>query len=528
MNPSCLKQTLMSGTSRLFGDYLYNFDRVRGYYAWDPFCHDSFRRAAAEISYPAEKRKALVEALQHQNPNLSSLELLSAPKTVAVVTGQQVGLFSGPAYTIFKAVTAARLAQQLTQEGIPAVPIFWVSTEDHDLDEVDHAWVFDAEYSPAKLSAGVKPTAGPVGKVLLDKVPFDQLEKSFEGFAYKDAVLAMVRRAYEPGRTLGLAFLRLLRELLEPLGLIFVDPLDSKFREIAAPFLADVVEKAPQIMDSVRQRSLELERAGYHAQVFVDSETSPIFLLDQERRVGLKLRDGQFVDRQTTYSTEQLSARALDISPSALLRPVMQDFMLPTVAYVGGPAEIAYMAQCQVVYRDLLGRMPVIVPRNGFTLVDDHTTKLLNRYKLQVSDVFCHPDELRRRIANRLVPATVAESLSRAQTHIAAELSNVENVLSDFDPSLTAALQKSAAKIQYQLEKIATKTATETIRRDEQAARAANRLANALYPNQHLQERVYSILPFVAQHGPELIPRLFRAAQLACPDHMVRSISDLD
>lgn len=528
MNPSCLKQTLIPGTSKLFADYLYNFDQVSRYYDWDPFCHDSFARAAAQIEFPAERRRALVEALRCQNGHAPNLELLNGSKTVAVVTGQQVGLFSGPAYTIFKAITAARLAQALTQKGIPAVPIFWISTEDHDLAEVDHAWVFDAEYTPAKLTANVKPTAGPAGKVVLESAPFDQLEKSFDGFAFKDGAIAMTRRAYGPGVTLGAAFLTLLRELLQPLGLIFVDPLDAKFREIAAPFLVDAIEKAPRIMDSVRERSAELERAGYHAQVFVDSETSPVFLLDRERRVGLKLKGGQFASKQTTYSIEQLASRALDISPNALLRPVMQDFTLPTVAYVGGPSEIAYMAQCQVVYRHLLGRMPVIVPRNGFTLLDDRTVKLLNRYNLQVTDVLSHPDELRRRIAGRLVPATVEASLSQAQVRVAAELAHVEGVLSDFDPSLKAALHKSGAKIRYQLEKIVTKTKMEAFRRDQQAARAANRLANALYPHQHLQERVYTILPFVAQYGPELIPRLFRAAQLTCPDHMVRAVSDLD
>ncbi len=528
MNPSCLKQTLIPGTSKLFADYLYNFDRVSNYYDWSPFCQESFPRAAAQIEYPVERRRALVEALRYQNGDIPNLELLSRPKTVAVVTGQQVGLFSGPAYTIFKAITTAQLAHQLTEEGIPAVPIFWVSTEDHDLAEVDHAWVFDAEYTPAKLTANVKPTRGPAGNVVLESAPLDQLANSLEGFPYRDGVLDMARRAYQPGVTLGSAFLRLLRELLAPLGLIFVDPLDSKFRKIAAPFLVDAIRKAPQIMDAVRERNAELERTGYHAQVFVDSETSPVFLLDHERRVGLKLKGGQFAAKQTTYSVEQLASRPLDISPSALLRPVMQDFALPTVAYVGGPAEVAYMAQCQVVYRDLLGRMPVVVPRNGFTLLDDHTAKLLNRYKLQITDVLCHPDELRRHIASRLIPAAVGESLHEAQAHIAAELSRVEGVLSGFDPSLTAALNKSGAKIRYQLEKIIGKTETEALRRDQQAVRAANRLSNALYPHQHLQERVYTILPFVAQHGPELIPRLFRAAQLACPDHMVRALSEFE
>ena len=255
---------------------------------------------------------------------------------MAVVTGQQVGLFSGPAYTVFKAMTAARLAERLTAEGIPAVPIFWLATEDHDLAEVDHAWVFDSGIVPAKLNAVARATGGPVGETVLEDVPIDQLAKALDGFPYGSEIVDLVRGAYKPGAKLGAAFLELLRKLLQPLGLIFLDPLKPAFREIVSPFLAEAAGRTSDILRAVQERNEDLERNGYHSQVFVDAETSPFFLLDRGRRVAFKWKAGQFTNKQATYSPADLQARATDISPNALLRPVMQDFALPTVAYVGG------------------------------------------------------------------------------------------------------------------------------------------------------------------------------------------------
>jgi bacillithiol biosynthesis cysteine-adding enzyme BshC len=528
MNKSCLNHTLIPGTSRLFIDYLYHFDRVRGFYDWSPFETESYACAAARIQFPPERRRALVEALREQNPKAEKISLLEDPRGVAVVTGQQVGLFGGPAYTIFKAITAVRLAEQLNSEGIPALPIFWLATEDHDIAEVNHAWTFDRSVTPVRLEAVTRSAGGPAGRAVLEQAPLDQLSKTLDGFAYKDEVLALIERAYRPGATLGEGFLQFIHELLEPLGLIFLDPLKASFRNLAAPFLSEVAKRAPDIVRAVIERSRELERAGYHAQVFAEAETSPIFLLDGEHRVTLKLRDGQFTNKHQSYTAQDLQRRAADISPNALLRPVMQDFTLPTVAYVGGPAEVAYMAQCQPVYHQLLGRMPVIVPRNGFTLLDDRTARLLNRYRLYVGDVLDSREKLQSRLARHLVPADISQRLAKMKNEISAELQDTGNALSAFDPTLQASLAKSGAKIQHQLDKIAAKTAREIFRRDKQAADAARRLSNLIYPHEHLQERTYTILPFLAEHGLQLIPKLFGAAQLHCPDHMVRVVSELN
>jgi bacillithiol biosynthesis cysteine-adding enzyme BshC len=524
MKPSCLKHSLIPGTSHLFSDYLYHFDRISRFYAGDAFSPETYAIAAQQIQYPLERRARLVEVLTRQNPGNASLTALAKPETVAVVTGQQVGLFSGPAYTIYKALTAVRLARRLTEQGISAVPVFWLATEDHDLEEVDHVWTFGPDSDPQKLVANCEPTQGPAGSAVLTDVPIEELAHSLAHLPYGQEVVDRVAKAYCPGATLGAAFRQLLSALFEGLGILFLDPLDPDIRNTAAPFLAEAAHAAPHLVELLRGRDAELLAAGYHSQVHVEKDTSPFFLLDQGRRVSLKLRDGRFVSRNGAYSAGDLQARAADISPNALLRPVMQDYLLPTVAYVGGPAEVAYMAQAQVIYRELLGRMPVIMPRNGFTLLNSRATKLLDRYGLQVQDLLDHRDRVQSRIAERLVPTEIDKSFKAVRETIAGRLVELRSELSRLDPTLVAAAHKSEAKMLYQLDKLAGKGARAAMQRTDHATGDANFLINMVYPHGHLQERFYTILPFIARHGFDLISHLAAEAQLDCPDHMIRTV----
>lgn len=524
MKASCLKQSLIPGTSHLFSHYLYNFDRVSRFYAGDAFSPESYVAAAQQIQYPLERRARIVEVLAKQNPASESLQALARPETVAVVTGQQVGLFSGPAYTIYKALTAVRLARRLTEQGRAAVPIFWLATEDHDLDEVDHVWTFGPDSDPRKLIANCEPTQGPAGSAVLTNVPIEELASSLAHLPYGQDVVNCVKKAYYPGATLGAGFRQLLNELLEGLGLLLLDPLDPDIRNTAAPFLAEAAHAAPYLVELLRERDAELSAAGYHSQVHVEKDTSPFFLLDRGRRVSLKLRDGRFVSRNGAYSAGDLQARAADISPNALLRPVMQDYLLPTVAYVGGPAEVAYMAQAQVIYRELLGRMPVIMPRNGFTLLNSRATRLLGRFGLQVQDLLDHHDRVQSRIAKRLVPPQIDESFKAVRETVAGRLVELRSELSHLDPTLVAAAHKSEAKMLYQLDKLARRAARAAMERTAHATDGANFLMNMVYPHGHLQERFYTILPFLARYGFDLIPRLMAQTQLDCPDHMIRTV----
>ncbi len=517
MEPACIRHTDLPGASKLFVDFAYHFDRVARFYRHDPHDFESFAAAAGEIDYPDVRRAAMARALAAQNGPCVNLDRLAEPGTVAIVTGQQVGLFSGPAYTIYKALTAARLAKELSDRGTPAVPVFWLATEDHDLAEVDHAWVFDSTRQPAALRAQTQANGRPrpVGGIVIERAPMDELRRALNGFPHAEEVIAMVGDSYPAGVTMGAGFRALLQKLLAPLGLIFLDPLDPEIRKIGAPLIADALDAAPELKSSLLSRTKELEAAGYHAQVHLEEKTSLFFLLENGERLPLRVKESEY---------RSLRDRAAEISPNALLRPVVQDYLLPTCAYVGGPAELAYLAQSQVIYDRLLGRMPVMLSRAGFTLLEPRAEKLLARYKLALPQVFIDEDHLKERVAHSLVPESLGASFDSETAGIMNHLGRVRAELERFDTTLAASLDKSQAKIGYQLEKARRKIAAEIMRRNGRAEGDARYLSGLLYPHRHLQERLYSILPFLAAHGPDLIDTLYDAVQLDCPDHRVVSI----
>lgn len=524
MEPSCVRQTLIPGTSKLFADFLYHFDRVSAFYPHNFEDPSSFRLAAAQVNYPESRRQEIVSALREQNGPSASLDELAKPGTVAVVTGQQVGLLSGPSYTIFKALTAVRLVYELRAQGIRAVPIFWLASEDHDLAEVDHVWLFDQDVKPSRITVANEVTnGGPVGEVVLGDVPLAEIRGALGDLPFADETFERLKQAYSPGATFTCAFRTLLQSWLGDFGLLFLDPLAPSIRKIARPFLAETAARVPELLAGVKARDRELAEAGYHSQVHLDEASSLLFLLNG-KRTPLRWQDDQFTSRDRTYRTEDLQDMAERLSPNALLRPVMQDYLLPTVAYVGGPAEVAYMAQSQVLYRKLLNRMPVIFPRNSFTLLDTRAEKLIQRYGLSMPCLFDHQEKVKSKIAAKLVPPGLAEKFASLDSSISSSIGSLEESLRNFDPTLEAAAKKSGAKMLYQLRRLSGKTARETLRRDERSAREVNYLIGLVYPQRRLQERFYSIVPFLAKHGPDLPQRLFEMTQISCPDHMVRTV----
>lgn len=522
MEPSCIRQTELPHTTKLFADYVYHPDRVARFFPYSTHDPEAFAQAAAAIDFPDDRRAALVAALRRQNGDHPALAVLARPGTVAVVTGQQVGLFSGPAYTVYKALTAVHLARRLTTQGIPAVPVFWLATEDHDFAEVNQAWVFDARHRPAELRAGAHPgPAQPVGTVVIGSAPWEQAAQVMQDLPFADEAVALAREAYLPGRTFGEAFAALLHALVGKFGLLLLDPMAEEMRALAAPLLRQAVLAAPDLSEALLERGKHLVAAGYHAQVHVEATTSLFFLLDGAQRLNLRRQADHYLVQGRRIPSSELQDQPHRLSPNALLRPVVQDYMLPTVAYIGGPAELAYLAQSQVLYRQLLGRQPVALHRAGFTLIDARSARRIERFGLELPAFFHGEEHLREQIAARLVPPSVLSAIAEARRGTAAHLEKLSAELASFDASLTDALATSRRKIEYQVAKIERKIGREALSRNARAEEQAASLYGLIYPNKHLQERLYSILPFIAKHGTGVIDQIDEALQLDCPDHRV-------
>jgi bacillithiol biosynthesis cysteine-adding enzyme BshC len=330
-----------------------------------------------------------------------------------------------------------------------------------------------------------------------------------------------VEDAYQPGRTLGEAFSTLLKRLLADYGLLHLDSMAPTIRELAAPAIRSALAQMPQLGAAVLERNRALEAAGYHAQVHVEDQTSFVFLLENGRRLALRRLGRDYAQNGRRFTTEELMDRASELSPNALLRPVVQDSMLPTVAYIGGPAELAYLAQSEVIYRAILGRMPAALHRAGFTLLDQRSRKLMTRYGLTLAECAHGLEFVRERMAARLIPPELAGTLAATKSAVEAAVDRLGTDLDGFDASLAAGLRKSRAKMVYQIGKMERKIGREIMARDARVERDGAYLTNLVYPQRHLQERLYSILPFLARHGTGLIGELYGCLKLGCPDHQL-------
>ncbi|MBZ5695425.1 MAG: bacillithiol biosynthesis cysteine-adding enzyme BshC, partial [Acidobacteriia bacterium] len=445
-----------------------------------------------------------------------------AAGAVAIVTGQQVGLFSGPAYTFYKALSAVRCAEETTKRGIDAVPIFWLATGDHDLAEVNHSdWNTRNGLARYELPAREEDSGRHVGTIRLgDAIEslVSDAAKTLEG-SFADDVARALRESYAPGETYGSAFGKLLARLLAGRGIIFIDQLDARLDRLAAPVYLRALDEADSLRDALLARSKELEGAGLHAQVKVTHESTLLFYNVAGRREPLRTRNGKFLAADAEFSRDQLVAAAKTapegFTPSALLRPIVQDTLLPTAAYIGGPAEVAYMAQAQVVYRRILGRMSAVLPRASFSIVEPPIARFLKQYDLNFRDILGGPQHLRARMEQKSLPSALSSRFDESEKALRDILKSYEEPLARLDSTLVEALRASEGKILHQIGQLKGKVARAENFRSGVLDRHERILLDSLYPHGGLQERTLCLLPLLAANGTGLLDELTRLASIA-------------
>ena len=541
MDAQSIPYTQIPRTSRLFTDYLYDYGRVSEFFSGHPFEAASFRNAARLIEYGSELRQQVVAVLKEQNQGFSSsektfesLKKLERPGCYTVVTGQQMGLFSGPVFAFYKALTAIKLARSLSSRGLEAVPIFWLATEDHDLEEVNHCFVQDRQGEPRRLDYPEQPPipGARVGEVRLTDTVF-RLQNDLRGIlpdsAEVSGVFKLLAECYKPGESYGTAFGRLMARLFRNFGVVLMDPMDRRLHKLSAPVFRAAIQSAPELQRGLAERNRRLTEGGYHIQVRVTGSSSLLFVQENSRRTAMRLQGGNFVSAQgIACPPEDLLARLEqqpeNFSPNVLLRPVMQDALLPTVAYVSGPSELAYLAQAGSVYQSVLGRMPVVFPRASFTVLDRPATRLLRKYGLQIPDVYAGKQSLREKMAMRFLPDGLTALFQKASSELEQNLEMIRKALGQVDPTLVDAAAGSARKMQYQLSGLERKAAAAVQSRTEQVERDASKLENTLYPQKTLQERLFSGISFLAWYGPQFLDQIYEAIPLHSSDHQLLSL----
>jgi bacillithiol synthase len=535
----CLPFSQIPHTTRLFSDFLSDYSKVQQFYPRSAYFNQWFKDEASNLSYAAERREAVSMILDRQNQswNASAKAVENVARlragASAVVTGQQVGLFGGPSFTIFKALTAIKLADQATRSGVDCVPVFWLATEDHDLAEVNQVSIPGPDGSLQKLTATAEGLSNaPVGTVRFGS-EIDAVVEAASGLLGPGEISDFLREAYRPGETFGNAFGRLLARLFADWGVILLDSADPEFHRIAEPVYRAAIERAADLDEALLSRGKALESAGYHQQVKVTSSSTLLFTVRNGARVPVHRRvngDGsaEFLIAEERISKADLLSRITsspwDFSGNALLRPVIQDYLLPTLAYTGGSAEVAYFAQVAVVYEMLLGRVTPIVPRFSATIVEPKPKTFLERYGLRLADLFQGPENLREQMASRTLPEELQSAFDQAEASLEKSLAAIREGLARLDSTLVDSATNAASKMQHQLSQLRSKAARAELRQTEVLTRKADVLSNLLYPGKALQEREIAGVYFVARYGREFLRDVYETIHPDCVDHQVISM----
>jgi bacillithiol synthase len=538
MSAECFPITVLPHVSSIYRDYLAMADSasdapVRRWYGAEPFAGKWLTKAA-----PVKHTEALADLLESEAMEYGASDAAKAniaklrAGARAVVTGQQVVLFGGPLLTILKAATAVARAREATvATGLEHVPIFWLATEDHDLEEVDQVSLL-TKTSVETLRARLKVAhAVPVGGVVPGPELEEVLERAGELLEFAP-VSEWLRECYLPKDgvrpTLALAFGRLMARIFADQGLIVMDAASRGFHALGASTLRYAIDHTAELQQALITRGEELVKAGYHAQVLVAEGGSMLFLLEETTGERVALRrtsEGQWKAGARVYSSAELIAILESaperLSPNALLRPVFQDTLLPTAAYVGGPAEVAYFAQSAVLYEAILGRITPVLPRLSATLLEPAVAAVMDKDEVQLPDAMTTPEDLAQRLGARAMPIEGKRKLSAVGNAVETELAALTEYLAGMDATLGRAAEVSGSKMLYQMNRLRRMAATFELQKEASLRKHAEAITLNVFPGGHPQERVVAGVWFMAKYGDGLVERLVGVAGNQCPGHVV-------
>jgi len=525
--------------SPLARDYYFAYDEVREFFNGDfhdsAACEQQMERLASR-NYA---RGRLAEILREQNLSsgcgprtLQNIEALAQDGTCAVVTGQQVALFSGPLYTIYKALTAIKLADSLSQQtGVPVVPIFWLATDDHDFAEVNHIDLLDQTGQLRRISYEDRPAENrvPVGGLRFSaeiEACVDALDEMTPPSDFKPEILSLLKEAYQSGRTFAEAFSIWMNHLFSAYGLVLLDPSHPDLIAMAKEPLLTEISKGSPSSRCVMRASQGLIEENYAPQVRQQEGKLNLFLAEHERH-PIHIAGGGFCvkDPERRFTGDELVKMARSaphaFSPNVLMRPLVQDTILPTVAYVGGPGEIAYFAQLRGAYEEFGIPMPVVYPRKGFTVLERHVGSTLETLSLTIQEVWDGLSTKRNALAAEEIPESLQQALATAMGNLERDLGAVSREATAMDGSLGQTADGVHRKIQHQMNLLEKKAIQAAKKKQEIVGRKLTKLENRLYPNRHLQERVFNVTPFLMKYGFSWLEELYRAVDLTHFDHQV-------
>lgn len=524
----------------LAGDYAFNFNRVAPLYSGDPASPDAWRDTIERVQQHAIPRREMARILEAQQTRrgappaaLAATRTLADPRTVAIVTGQQAGAFGGPLFTLLKAVTAIQLTRRTADAyGTPAVAVFWVDAEDHDWEEVAASAVLDANFQPRTITMPAPEGAGilPVADLVLDarvEQALTELASALAPTDFTESVLSGLRAAYRPGVKMADAFARWLEALLGAHGLIVFESADRSAKPLVADVFTRELSSPGQTAALAASAGEALKARGHAPQVIPQQESVALFHLDGSRR-PIRQQNETFLVGEDSVPAAALTQEAKKtpehFSPNVLLRPIVQDTLFPTVAYVAGPSELAYLGQLRGIYQQFGVPMPLMYPRATATLVDSATARFLSKHDLPVQHLQAQDESALNRLLQLQLPKSLEQAVKDAEDTIARSMQRVIEEMPALDPTLVGAARTVLGKLQHELRALHSKMIHSAKKRDETLRRQFTRAQAQTFPLGQPQERTLGVVFFLNRYGPALVDRLLEELPLELGQHWILTL----
>ena len=514
---------------KLAADYAFQFSALAPFFSGDPAAAESWTTAIANAQRHPRRRADLSALLAQQLARRNApaaardaAERLADPKSVAIVTGQQAGVFGGPLYTLYKGLTAAKVAADVSQKhGVPAVAVFWVESEDHDWDEVASVSVLDHELQRRTITLPRPPSAGhaPIGAIAVGVEiagAIDELASVLPHTEFTAELLADLRAAYVPGISMSDAFARVLDRTLGELGVVVYECSDRSAKPLASSVFAHEVTHPGRTWALAGEAGQRLRAGGYHAQVDAGSQTgAALFRIDGGRTA---------VDAVDARLADEARHRPETFSPNVLLRPIVQDALFPTVAYVSGPNELAYLGQLRQVYDHFGVPMPLMYPRASATILDSASARFLEKHDVPFEALQARDESALNRLLAASLPASVDRALREADEAIQEKMAAVVASVPAIDATLEGAAKSTLGKLQHDLSTLRGKVISAAKKRDDTLRRQFARAQAQAFPDGVPQERALGTITLVNRYGPALVQRLMAELPLDFGHHWVLTL----
>ncbi|OGC85798.1 MAG: bacillithiol biosynthesis cysteine-adding enzyme BshC [candidate division Zixibacteria bacterium RBG_16_48_11] len=534
----------LKGVTRLYSDYLYAYQNLADFYNGDFRQLSSFQAIQTQIQSQKYPRQALAEILAEQNRSfgasqktLANIEALKEKECCVVFTGQQIGLFGGPLYTIYKSLTAIKLAEHLSGElKIKVIPLFWMATDDHDFAEINHIYFVDKqnklvklEYQPQKEWNGY-----PASQIVLDEKinqTLEILETSGREGKFNREILKKLKEFYAPGQPYYLAFARWMSFLLSKYGLVLLNPADTRLKTLLSSIFTSELEKNGELQNLVEKTNSRLEKLNYHRQVHKLEEVTNLFY-HSPRRVHISRENGKF--RWEGASTSVDSSKLVqmvenspqDFSANVLLRPVLESFLFPNLAHVAGPSEVAYFAQIKALHEEHKVVMPVIYPRQSLTLVEPEIKNILAKLGISCLEIMQDVEQAYNRIIEKKVPDQAEELLNQTRAELKQKVEAMGKEILKIQPGLKPNLEFTIGKIDFEFNKFKEKFFQAYKKQFKEIKEEVYTARQMLYPQNIFQERIFNITHFLNGHGFGFVDYLYQNLDLDSVDHHVLELNE--